>query len=205
MPPSGSSEEHIRGLAHDILSEPEFVRFRHDPSSFSWEWLKDWLRWFLSFLNGTADVSLAAYLLFWGTLVAIALLIVVQAVWALRAVRHARTPDASTQRTAGAADLAAQADAFARDGRFLEAAHCLHLACIESLLRSDVLQLSRSDPNRTLRRRLASSRLAPEKVAEMCALLDRMETSWFRTRHEDPSLYEAWHGLHERLREEVPA
>jgi hypothetical protein len=87
----------------------------------------------------------------------------------------------------------------AATGRFLDAAHCLHLACIQALVERGVVELSRSEPNRTLRRRVRASTLAGADAELWCALLDRTETAWFRSRSDEPDLYESWLSLHDRL------
>ncbi len=196
--PAGSDEE-IRRLAREILSEPEFARWRPAAMGSLEETLIEWLNWIVRFLSGTADVSLAAYVVFWCALAAFVLLLGSQAVRTIRAVRAPRVAVARPTREARTTDFAAEAEAFAREGRYLEAAHCLHLACIEALLQRGVLRLSRSEPNRTLRARLRASSLPAADSEELCRLLDSMESSWFRTRQADAPLYEAWRAAHRRL------
>jgi len=84
-------------------------------------------------------------------------------------------------------------------GRYLEAAHCAQLATVELLLERRWLVLERSEPNRTLRRRLNESALPAPERAEFGALLSRLEGRWFRDRVEDRDLFDAWTALHRRL------
>jgi hypothetical protein len=196
--PSASDEE-IRRLAREILLEPEFAKWRRQSYEHLEKLFGEWLRWIASFLSGTADVSLAAYVLFWSVVGALLFLITRSAV---RTIRAARAPRADVVRPSGGSpcvDFAREAESLARDGRYLEAAHRLHLACIEALLRRKVLHLARFEPNRTLRARLRASTLPAADSRELCELLDRMESSWFRTREADESLYQAWRAAYVRI------
>jgi hypothetical protein len=46
---------------------------------------------------------------------------------------------------------------------------------------------------------LREARLPDSERADFLALLDRLESRWFRDRAEDRDLYGAWRGLHARL------
>jgi hypothetical protein len=196
---TAASDEEIRRLAREILSEPAFARWRPAASDSLSRWITEWLQWLASFLTGQADVSLAAYALFWTIVALLLYLVVTQVVRTVRAMRAPRASSAAALPDARPVDFVAQAEAFEREGRYLEAAHCLHLGCIESLVQSGVLRLSRSEPNRTLRTRLRASSLSAADSEELCSLLDRMESSWFRTRDADSPLYEAWRSAHRRI------
>lgn len=93
----------------------------------------------------------------------------------------------------------ARAEALARAGHTLEAAHLLQLHALALLLERRWLQLARSDPNRTLRRRLEASRLPDRERRQLVELVDRLERHWFRDRRDDPDLFEAWRRLCDRL------
>jgi hypothetical protein len=92
-----------------------------------------------------------------------------------------------------------EAEALAARGRFLEAARQLQLAVIQLLLRRRVLDLTRSDPNRTLRTRLRDAHMPEADRRDLLGLIDAFERGWFRDRREDPELYESWRAVHARL------
>jgi hypothetical protein len=96
----------------------------------------------------------------------------------------------------------AEGEALAREGRFLEAAHAMHLACLAVLLGAGALELRRHDPNRTLRRRIARAAIPEGARRDFLALLGRLERRWFRDRSpadDDRELFDAWRSLHARL------
>lgn len=189
----------VRQVAREILRRPEFARWR----AVEWEgaaaWFKEWLEWVLEFLAGTAPVRPIVYLLFWGTLILLMLLLSAHVIWTLRSALRLRATPASHPESTTPIDLSATARDLAGDGRFLEASRCLYLACLDRLLQRGLLELSRSEPNRTLRRRLRQSSLPAEQTEELCRLLDRTETAWFRTRREEPELYEGWMRMLRRI------
>jgi HEPN domain-containing protein len=92
-----------------------------------------------------------------------------------------------------------QARALAGEGHFLAAAHHVQLAALQLLLEGRFVELARSEPNATLRRRLARSSLPESICGDFLALLDRLEGHWFRDRKEDRELYLDWCQLHTRL------
>ena len=61
------------------------------------------------------------------------------------------------------------------------------------------LELERSDPNRTLRRRLGEATLPDALRDRFLALLDRLEGCWFRDRVADQELYTDWCALHSEI------
>src|SRR6266403_795887 len=87
------------------------------------------------------------------------------------------------------------ADALARRGMFLEAARRVQLAALDLLLRARVVELGRSDPNRTLRRRLRDAALPEAERGDLLALIDWLEQRWFRDRNEERELYDRWRSL----------
>jgi len=132
-------------------------------------------------------------------LVAVALLLLAHVTWAVRRAL-AVAPPARPPRPDGAAPpFLEEADALARRGMFLEAARRVQLAALDLLLRARVLELGRSDPNRTLRRRLRDAALPEAERGDLLALIDWLEQRWFRDRSEERELYDRWRSLHTRL------
>src|SRR5204862_156545 len=143
------SDEHVRALAVTILKRSEFA-FWHDTP---------WLMSFLVWLSGLWETDPVLYWAMLAGLVAVALLLLAHVTWAVRRAL-AVAPPARPPRPDGAAPpFLEEADALARRGLFLEAARRVQLAALGLLLRARVLELGRSDPNRTLRRRLRDAAL----------------------------------------------
>ncbi len=218
--------EATRALAREILSRPDYAQHRRDPS-FLQEWidglaerlvqawqfvadlLPDWLvgAWD-GFWSGLRDL-LAATLGQDGLTVLVRLAVALAifgalAIAAHHALRILRGPGAPVgsdpEAPAGSGpDLLADAERHARDGRFLEAAHCVQLAALQSLLKKKCIELERSDPNRTLRTRLVEAPLAEPVRDRFLALLDRLEGHWFRDRVGDRQLYADWRSLHAQI------
>ncbi|HME69260.1 MAG TPA: hypothetical protein VKM54_05260 [Myxococcota bacterium] len=192
------SDDALRALASQILARPEYAKFR--PFDVVW-WvhLKSALLRLQSWVAGL-DPWLYATIL--GGLVLLLALLIFHIVWSLRAAlgtaSNANHRTAKTQATA----LDAQARRLAEEGCFLDAAHQMHLACIDRLLREGVLELHRHDPNRTLRKRLKATSMSEDLKAVFVSLLERLERRWFRDHTADPSdreLYDEWRNLHERI------
>ena len=182
-------DEQARALAVTILKRSEFALWHDTP------WVVSLFRW-LSGLWETDPV------LYWAMLVgltAVALLLLAHVAWAVR--RALAVPASARPRRPAIASppFLEQADALARRGMFLEAARRVQLAALELLLRARVLELGRSDPNRTLRRRLRDAALPEAERGDFLALVDRLEEHWFRDRSEDRELYDRWRSLHARL------
>jgi len=130
--------------------------------------------------------------LYWAMLVglvAVALLLLAHVTWPSavrsrslrppgRRVRTARPP---VPRGGGRARAA---------GHVLEAARRVQLAALDLLLRARVVELGRSDPNRTLRRRLRDAALPEAERGDLLALIDWLEQRWFRDRNEERELYD---------------
>ena len=203
------TDERVRALADEVLARSRYAAYRRPKSQL--QELPDWLRdsWeavkrgllgsLEGLLNDTPLALLARFLL--ATVIVVAVAAVMAAlVRALRASPVAA--DAAEPDARGSVDEASwivQAEGFAGAGRFLEAAHCTQLAALQLLLSREWLALERSEPNRTLRRRLREARLPDTERVDFLALLDRLENRWFRDRVEDRDLYGAWRGLHARL------
>jgi len=192
----------LRGRAADILARGEYAQYRVDERA----WMD-----FYSHLN---DAYLALWerlealhadapALYWAILaglLGVAVLLIVHMVWTIRiALRTAAPPEAPPPSVAGT-ELRERAEALGATGQFLDAARCYQLACLELLIARGSLELRRSDPNPTLRERLAASDLSPRTREEFRAQLDALEAQWFRDREDDPDLFRAWRSLHGSLR-----
>lgn len=211
-------DEEIRALAGEILAREEFARWREEPGAFSstvkrvMQWLSDavdWLLpdglfewlvpdWLVPFLGGQLT------LLHWLFVALLLGLLTGGAVLIARAVRGSprerETADAQAAPLSAEDALLAEAESLADAGRFLEAAHSTQLAALQLMLERRWLELGRSEPNRTLRRRLGEAPLSDAEKSHLVGLLDRLEARWFRDRNEDPLLYEDWRALYARLR-----
>lgn len=218
------ADDRVRALAEEILARPAYREFRRDPTAAQAlvarlaDWLEKTLGWLPDRIEANwvhlrdllvaaldrffAGGHLAVWLRF--VLAAVALAVLVAVLVAIfRALRRRVAPAARAAQGleppgAGAPRID-EADALAREGRFLEAAHATQLAALELLLRREWIALERSDPNRTLRRRIEAAALPGSERAEFLSLLDRLEGRWFRDRAEDRDLYGAWRLLYGRL------
>jgi hypothetical protein len=194
------SDAHIQALAREILARDEYARFR----VLEQEWLADWLSWLARLLEGlvrlrTESPWLWALLLL--GLLAVAALLLAHVLYSLRAALRAPVPS-RPPRSPREPRLDREAEDLAVAGRFLDAAHAMHLACLRRLLDRGALKLARHDPNPVLRARIVRSTLPEREGGEFLALLDALETRWFRDRApaaDDRALFEAWRGLHQRL------
>jgi hypothetical protein len=176
-----------------------------------WQWLPDWMRdaielvrsVFAELLRALVGDGPVATPVRWLLGVALLALVVAAAVVVVRSLRDALARTGGPSPSAGPEgrerSLLGEADRLACSERFLEAAHCAQLAALELLLKRRWIDLARSEPNRTLRQRLAKTSLPEAERSEFASLLDRLESHWFRDRAEDRDLYLAWRGLHARL------
>jgi len=192
-----ASAAQVRELAREIVARPEYARWQ--PQHIGW--LTDLLREIDRWLSSWTDLSRTRPVLFAAILTAllvIGLLLVAHVVYSLRIALRAGHPPAP-QAPPAAPSFIDEADALARAGRLLEAAHRLQLGVLALLLRCRVIELARSEPNRTLRRRLRQAALPQAERRELLSLLDRFEERWFRDRIDDPELYTGWRQLYQRL------
>src|SRR6266516_2241861 len=175
-------DEQVRALAVAIHKRSEFALWHDTP----------WLMSFLAWLSGLWETDPMLYWAMLAGLVAVALLLLAHVTWAVRRALAVAPP-------AVAPPFLEEADALARRGLFLEAARRVQLAALDLLLRARVLELGRSDPNRTLRRRLRDAALPEAERGDLLALIDWLEQRWFRDRSEERELYDRWRSLHARL------
>lgn len=192
----------VRRLAEKILQRSEFDRSREiDLSALPFvAYLQDWLDWLNGYLAETVVFNPGLFWLILCGLAVLSLLMIAHLVWTIRIALKESTPAAAERSGSAGRDFFGEAQALALSGRFLEAAHCLQLACIALVVHRRIVALSRSEPNRVLRRRISAASMPSSQQRTLVDLLDRTETAWFRDRADDPALYEAWRDLHARLR-----
>jgi hypothetical protein len=216
-----ATDEELRTAAAEILAGHEFTRWHTGYES--WlallerigELIPDWLIQILSWIQQGARAVfqwLGEILRLFGVFgdvgeqvgwvavcILVAALIVLGWNWQARKARR-RTPDTARHSPGRVhAESIREAMALARRGQYLEAAHRVQLATLALLIEFDCLELARSDPNRTLRRRVGESALPMRERGELIALVDRLEALWFDTPREDRSLFEDWVSLDERI------
>jgi hypothetical protein len=192
------SDDALRTLASQILARPEYAQFR----PFDEKWWIHLESVLLRLQSWVAGLGPWEYALLLGGLVLLLALLVFHIVWSLRAALGTPSDADNRNMDRQPAGFDTQARRLAEEGYFLDAAHQMHLACIDRLLREGVLQLHRHDPNRTLRKRLTASSMSEDLKAVFLSLLERMERRWFRDHISDPSdreLYDEWRILHNRL------
>jgi hypothetical protein len=197
---TAASEEQVRELAVEILSRSPYAGWRQQPRL---EWLHGLLQAierFFMWLNALADTRPVLYAALMLVLLAAALGLIAHLVYTIRLALRAGTDTATVAPPSPLTRLAEDAAQLAAAGRYLDAAHHMQLAVIELLLQRGIVELSRSEPNRTLRERIRGATLPPHEQHELVRLLDTLERHWFRDRRADHSLYEAWCLLHARLR-----
>jgi hypothetical protein len=186
-----ASDDEVRALAAEILGQDEYAAFRGD--------LAAWLERFFQWVEELQVTSPALFWLLMAGLLLVALLLIAHATWTIRIALRAPPPDEDVDTRVSAADWLGRARTRAREGHFLEAARHLQLATLEDLLERGVIELSRSEPNRVLRARLAAAGLPASDRDALLGGLDGIEAALFRDRREDPELYETWLALHARL------
>lgn len=219
------TDEQARAAAREILAQPAFARWERGLDG--WLTLLEGLveripAWLIDGLIGLQDVlgglfswigaGLARLLGLFGvfgdvsgavgwTAALLLLAATVVLLWRTRALwqRRPRGTQAGMRPGRRHADALREARSLARAGRFLEAAHRVQLATLALLIELDWLELARSDPNRTLRRRISVSGLPERERGQLIALIDRLEALWFAEPRDDPQLFEDWLVLDERI------
>jgi len=217
------NDEAARAAAREILAQPEFTRWHGEFESWlrSFErlielipqWLIDVLGWLNRHVIEGILLELGRFLgrlfslvgqppsvLGWlalGLLLAAAIVLGYRLFGSRWHQTHAADATASPGRTH--LDAIREARELAGQGSYLEAAHRVQLATLALLIESDWLELARSDPNRTLRRRMQDSALPVAERRTLIGLVDRLEALWFDEPHEDRALYEDWVALDERI------
>ena len=201
MTPVAISDAQARAAAAEILGRDPYAAW-HGADHTLWlgrlaAWLDRWNDW-VGGLPAELQTLLFAGLLLLG------LVLLGHVVWGLAVALRAPAAAPRTPPGAGEPDLAAEAQALAAGGRFLEAAHRLQLACLARLVRQRRLVLSRFEPNRVLRRRVAEAALPEAQRRTLVALVDRLERGWFRDRTADAALYGDWRALYAALGDDAP-
>lgn len=191
------TDQSVRDLAHHILERREFVDAMHAERTQRWmQMISDWLNQFTA-------LRLRSPIVYWLVIVgafALAIALIVNLVQSLSAAL--RAPDPAAQSRPGQAavpDLSEQAEALARDGRYLEAAHGLMIACFRTMAERSLIELRPDRSNRWIRSALRSSSLGEAFVAEIDRLISRTEQRWFGDRRDDPDVYLQWRSAFERL------
>ena len=156
---------------------------------------------FLDWLDRLAGESPWLYALVLASLAAFALLLLAHIAWSIRAALRTPAPPKRRARADERPRFAEEAHALAQQGRYLEASQRLQLASLELLLEGGTIELGRHESNRTLRARLAESRLPGELRAALTRELNELQARWFREHRADRGLYERWCELHARLRD----
>lgn len=192
------SDERVRELANEILSNPPFDDW-NDPQA---EFLSRFFEWLAKFFTWMDVIYVDSPLLYWlilSGLLLLASVLVGHIIWSIRIALRAPAPEVKTATTQVRPMWPKEASALASEGRFLEATHRLALGSVQVLVEDGHIELSRSDANRILRERIRSATLPEELSTEFLRLLNSFEARWFRDRVEDPDLYEAWRSLHSRI------
>ncbi len=188
----------LQALAAEILSRPEYARWR-TPDPEALRALLDRVRELFVWMQRLPDASPALFWLVLGGLVLLAAALLAHVILSLRSVLGETAALPAAARAPDTRRFGEEAEALAREGRYLDAARRLQLACLEALLGRGVLELRRFEAGDALRRRIAAARLSEEDRRDLARLVQRLETAVFRDRTEDAALYGAWRGLAERL------
>jgi hypothetical protein len=188
------SDEEVRRAAAEVLARPDYAGRKVDEAA----WLAFLQRIrdaFEGFQGWMIDLSTAAPLLYWtiiGSLLLISIGLFAHLAWTVRVALRAAEPEEPQRAVAPRRDLHAEAEAAAREGRYLAAVRLLHADCLEVLLRREVIAVGRGATNRDLRRQLARSGLPEAQQRSFAELLDALERQLFRDREDDRDLYFAW-------------
>lgn len=200
---AGPSDERVRELTNEILSNPPFDTWNDAAPDV----LIRFVEWIARFFTWMEKIYVISPALYWLVLCGLLLLVFAMLghiVWSTRIALKAPTSKAKTATTEVRPMWSKEATDLASEGRYVEAAHRLALGCVQSLVSGGHIQLDRSDANRILRKRVRSAALPEALSTEFLLLLDSFEARWFRDRVEDPDLYEAWRRLHSQI-SELPA
>ncbi len=191
-------DDALRSLASQILARPEYARFR----PFDEAWLLHLKTSILRLTSWVESLGPWQYAALLSGLVLLLALLVLHIVWSLRAVLGTGSKTDTRPMERERAPLDVEARSLAEGGYFLDAAHQMHLACIDRLLREGILELHRHDPNRTLRKRIRATSMGEELKAAFLSGLERLERRWFRDHTvstSDRELYDEWRSIYERI------
>jgi hypothetical protein len=194
-------DDRVRALASEILSRGDYARYRVDEKAWRdlFERLQGWWHSFEVWLAGLADTSPGLYALVVVGAFLLAALLLGHALWSVRAALRA-SPAREPLPPEPSADFSDEVRNLASSGLFLDAARALQRACLRLLIERGQLELARADANRTLRRRLAGTRLPESQRRELARLIDLLEERTFRDGTQDAALYQSWLRLHGALR-----
>src|SRR2546427_8826379 len=173
-------DEQVRALAVAILKRSEFA-FWHDTP---------WLISFLAWLSGLWETDPVLYWAMLVGLVAVALLLLAHVTWAVRRALTVAPPARPPRPDGAAPPFLEEADALARRGMVLAAAWRGEPCALDLLPRARVVELGRSHPNRTLRRRLRDAALPEAERGDLLALITWLAPRAVRDRNEERELYD---------------
>jgi hypothetical protein len=195
--PSDLSDEQIRTLAAEILSRDEY--FRPGIAEEAWRALLAKILGFLDFLEALRFSSPLLYWMILGVLLLAAVVLLAHVVWTVRLALRMPGPETRERTRSAGPGFLEQAERLAREERFLEAARRVELGILELLIGRRVIELSRSDPGRTLREQVRVSALPEAERSSLISLQRQLEAGLFREHAADRVLYQAWLDLHRRL------
>jgi hypothetical protein len=201
MPPQAElatvSDIELRERAAEILTRPEYARFRTVPA----ELLRELLDLFSAWLAWLAELHERSPLLYFCVLfglIALVAALSTHLVWSLRAALRMPPPEPEPA-ARGERDFVAEARGLAQSGDYLEASHRLLLASLAHAARSRLLELHPDDGNQAVRRKLHAAALEPDLKQRWSALIARTDALWFGSRAQNAELYEDWRGVYAEL------
>jgi hypothetical protein len=192
----------VRARAGEVLARPEYARYR----TMSAEWLRkllellhDWIAW----LAELRERSPALYFILLIGLLAVSALLITHVLWSLRAAMRMPAPQTGA-RPPGERDFAAEAQALAERGDYLEASHRLLLASLAHAARSRLVELQPDDGNGAICRKLRSAALEPSIKQRWIELIAHTDALWFGAREQNEQLYAAWRNVYGELTRSAP-
>jgi len=196
------SDIELRARAAEILTRPEYARFRTLPV----ELLRQLIDAFGTWMEWVSDLHERAPVLYFSLLLglsALAALLLTHLIWSLRAALRTPPPEPEQPAQSGR-DFAAEARALAHGGDFLEASHRLLLASLAHAARSRLLELHPDDGNQAVCRKLHAAALEPELKQRWTELIVRTDALWFGSRAQNAELYAEWRSVYAQLTGSAP-
>lgn len=187
-----------RHLAAEILARPEYAQHR-DQSA---QYLRELFAWLGRLFDLLPDLYYSSPELYWLVLIGLAAVLVLLTVHMVRIVRSAlRAPELPPSASAKSErDFPAEARALAAQGAYLEASHRLLLGSLAQAARAGVIELKPDDGNRAVCDKIRRSQLPAELSAQLVALIQETDATWFGGRAQRADLYQAWSATYAQLR-----